>query len=288
MKKLSELKESYANIEYLKAKPRTSSKFLALKNQIIKSRNEAKDPDLTLAAQHKQAEAMKTAAIKEFLADAADEQRFHNTTIAEIKDGARAIVTQELPPASVEAQRLFERQLMDLKVDVAVGRNPQQAVTALVNHVKEPALAAQLASELPALITQAMSRATGPQINEWQQAFSVAYEDVKQKSYTEEMHEASELYDAVTASENHSLYGNLYHADFIEGTLGAQWVEAFKDPTTYDPKDATEPELGARARRLAEAKEEVKRNPTDQNMGAFIRLQHELNAEAEAEQAAVE
>lgn len=288
MKKLSELKDSYANVAYLKEKPRTSSELLALKNKIVKSRDAAKDPDLTLAAQHKQAEAMKTAAIKEFLAEAADKQRYHNAAVAEIKEGARAIVTQELPPASLEAQRLFDRQLIDLKVDIAVGRNPQQAVTALANQVKEPALATQLTAELPALITQAMSRATGPQINEWQQAFSLAYEDVKQKSYTEEMHEASELYDAVTASENHSLYGNLYHADFIEGTLGAQWLEAFKDPTTYDPTDEEKPELDARAQRLAEAEKEVRQNPSIENRAAFSKLKRELEAEVESEQVAAD
>src|SRR3712207_1867731 len=107
MTKLNALKEAYANIEYLKDKQRTTKELSDLKAKIIKSREAAKDPDLSVAGQHKRNEEFKAKAIKEFLVEAKGKQSYHNAAIAEIKQGAKAIIAQELPVPSAEEQRLF-------------------------------------------------------------------------------------------------------------------------------------------------------------------------------------
>lgn len=285
MNNTTEMRTAKENLAYISSNTATTKSLAHLRQQILDARNDARNPDLTPAAQDKAYQQSKDAVVREFIEEIKPLQAFYDTQVREIKAAAHRTLAASQPEPSVEAQAQFERKLNDARVAVLTAREPQKALQALANDISEPAIASQFAQALPQLMEQVLARTSGQQRSQLESELSTLYSDVSERSYTDHQREAKALLSEVEAMEGRSLYGNPYLESAIRESIGAQYLPAFRDPVNYEPVDTQADSQQADADPLAEAAAEVKRNPTPQAFAAYNALKREVEAAADAEPA---
>lgn len=282
MTSTNEMKVMKENLAYIASNQVTTKELAQLKKKILESRTEAKNSDLTAAAQDKAYRQAKDAVVNEFIEEIRPLQEFYDREVRELKAAAHRQLAASQPEPSIEAQAAFERKLNDVRVAVLTAHEPQKALQALANEIRDPAIASQFAQVLPQLMEQVLARTSGQQRKQLEGELSTLYSDVTDRSYTEHQLEAKALLSEVEVMEGRSLYGNAYLESAVRESIGAQYLPAFKDPVNHKPAEV-ENKATQDNDPLTAAAAEVKRNPSPQNFAAYNQLKREVEAAADAE-----